>query len=501
MTSEMNRGLPELPEGWKWIRLGDEFKWGSGGTPLRKESSYYYGEIPWAVIGDLNDGVVSSTKETITEEGFKNSSVKWVEEGSLLIAMYGSIGKLGIAGKRLTTNQAIAFTKTNPVTTKYLFYYLLKERLNLNSLGIGNTQKNISQTIIKSISIPFPSIDEQFLIISKIEELFTQLDAGVAALERARKLLRRYRQAVLHAAVTGELTKEWRETHQDEIEPASKLLERMLVERRARWEGERKESHGNSALSTYKEPERPSSEKGLPIPKEWMHATVEQVGFVGLGRQRSPKHHTGPNMRTYIRAANLTWNGLDLSDVMEMDFSPADFKTYELKPGDVLLSEASGSIDEVGKPAIWNGEIQSCCFQNTIIRVRTIEGILPAYLYIHFLNDSMNSRFRQIARGLGIHHIGANRLSGFVINLPSLEEQRIIVDEVERRLSVVKEIENTVKITLAKGERLRKAILDQAFSGKLIPYSLEQKPGFAEQAPLQDDMKTHPVQLTFGDDW
>jgi type I restriction enzyme S subunit len=99
-----------LPAGWVLTTLGEAFTWSSGGTPHSTESQYYGGEIPWLVIGDLNDGIVTASQSTITEEGLNNSATKWVEPNSVLIAMYGSIGKLGIAGIRLTTNQAIAVT-------------------------------------------------------------------------------------------------------------------------------------------------------------------------------------------------------------------------------------------------------------------------------------------------------------------------------------------------------------------------------------------------------
>ena len=115
-----------LPKDWTVTTLGQEFKWGSGGTPKRTNSNYFGGDIPWLIIGDLNDGIVINAATAITEDGLNNSAAKWIEEGSVLIAMYGSIGKLGIAGRRLTSNQAIAFTYPEEVDAKYLFYYLRK---------------------------------------------------------------------------------------------------------------------------------------------------------------------------------------------------------------------------------------------------------------------------------------------------------------------------------------------------------------------------------------
>ena len=91
---------------------------------------------------------------------------------------------------------------------------------------------------------------------------------------------------------------------------------------------------------------------------------VGDVADVQLGRQRSPQYHTGAQMRPYLRSANVTWSGISLDDVKEMNFDDTDFKKYRLEPGDLLLNEASGSSNEVGKPALWDGEISDCCFQN-----------------------------------------------------------------------------------------------------------------------------------------
>jgi len=114
-----------LPETWIQAKMPDVIDWSSGGTPKSDKQKYYNGDIPWLIIGDLSDTVVYSSATNITELGMKESSAKYVEEGSVLLAMYGSIGKLGIAGVKLTTNQAIAFTKTlSGIHNWYLFYYL-----------------------------------------------------------------------------------------------------------------------------------------------------------------------------------------------------------------------------------------------------------------------------------------------------------------------------------------------------------------------------------------
>ena len=117
--------------------------------------------------------------------------------------------------------------------------------------------------------------------------------------------------------------------------------------------------------------------------RHWEKVSLAEIAEVHLGRQRSLRRAVGPNMRPYMRAANITWKGISLHDVKEMDFTPEEFETYALRRGDLLLSEASGSASEVGKPAVWNDEVPNCCFQNTLIRVRAPEPLVP-FLHLHF---------------------------------------------------------------------------------------------------------------------
>ena len=175
-TTATDTPYEKLPKGWAWCRLGDCFEWGSGGTPKSTIKEYYDGDIPWLVIGDLNDSYINGSERTITKLGLQNSSAKLVPKGTLLIAMYGSIGKLGIANRELATNQAIAFALENEINMKYLFYYLLSIRSDLNRLGKGATQLNISQTVLKSYPFPLPPIAEQHRIVEKIETFFASFD-------------------------------------------------------------------------------------------------------------------------------------------------------------------------------------------------------------------------------------------------------------------------------------------------------------------------------------
>ena len=181
------------PDGWTRLTLGQVAQWGSGGTPKAGTAAYYDGEIPWAVIGDLTDGFVSATAARITQLGLAESSAKMVPDGSVLVAMYGSIGKLGLPTIQMATNQAIAFATPHPevLDRNFLFWYLMSQREILARSGKGATQQNISQTILKSWPIPLPPLDEQRRIVAILEGHLGRLEAGNAAIRRSGSLVER----------------------------------------------------------------------------------------------------------------------------------------------------------------------------------------------------------------------------------------------------------------------------------------------------------------------
>jgi type I restriction enzyme, S subunit len=172
----------------------------------------------------------------------------------------------------------------------------------------------------------------------------------------------------------------------------------------------------------------------LSLRHGWEWRTVREVGDVKLGRQRSPAHHRGPHMRPYLRVANVYEDYIDTSDIAEMNFSPKEFETYRLKPGDILLNEGQ-SLDLVGRPAMYRGEIPGACFQNTLVRFRSGPAVLPAFALLVFRAYLHTQRFQKIARWTtNIAHLGAERFASLPFPVPPLAEQRRIVEALEEHL-------------------------------------------------------------------
>ena len=207
-----------IPGNWCWTSLSSVAEWGAGGTPSRKNSDYYEGNIPWIKTGELDDGYIFDSEEKITEDAVAHSSAKLFPVGSVLVAMYGAtIGKTAILGIPATTNQACASARCNDtLDNKYLFYYLRSQKDSFIAKGKGGAQPNISQDIIKSHPIPLPPLAEQERIVEQIENLFAKLDE---AKEKAQMVIDGYETrnaSVYNEAFSGKLTAKWREDNKKE---------------------------------------------------------------------------------------------------------------------------------------------------------------------------------------------------------------------------------------------------------------------------------------------
>ena len=163
----------DIPESWKWVRIGNIGSWSSGATPSRTQSEYYGGSVPWLKTGDLTDGYVTNIPETITDLALEKTSLRLNPVGSVLMAMYGAtIGKLGILQVEATTNQACcACIPYEGMFNKYLFYFLKANRRTFIKMGEGGAQPNISKEKIVSAILPLPPLAEQKRIVAKLEEL------------------------------------------------------------------------------------------------------------------------------------------------------------------------------------------------------------------------------------------------------------------------------------------------------------------------------------------
>ena len=480
-------GIGDLPRGWATTSVGEvaiyqngrAFKpseWGDTGSPIIR-------------IQNLNDTRASyNFSDKQHEEKFK------VKNGDLLFAWSASLGAYIWRGQEAWLNQHIfRVDHTKMIDRLFLYYALTNITAELYSKAHGSGMVHVTKGKFEETLLWLPPLNEQHRIVTKIEELFSELDKGVESLKTARAQLNVYRQAVLKHAFEGKLTAQWREENKDKLETPEQLLARIKQEREARYDQQLKgwkaavkkwEENGKSGkkptrsrmpkpVSTMAEEEIAHLES---LPSGWLWLTSESVGIVQLGRQRSPKNRSKDYPTKYIRAANITEQGLDLGDVLDMDFLPHELSAYRLEKGDLVLSEASGSAAQVGKPAIWDDQIPNCCFQNTVIRHQPYCRDYAAYLLWLYRLFYVSGKFAQVAGGVGINHLSAFKFAQIALPLCSLAEQQEIVRLLEERFAAIEWQEREIDSALNQAEMLRQAILKKAFNGRLVAQDPNDEP-------------------------
>jgi len=377
------------------------------------------------------------------------------------------------------------------VLSQYVYYFVSSkqflgeaERYMTGAVG----QKRVTTTYLKEQEIPVPGISYQKKIVEEIEKQFSRLDEAVANLKRVKANLKRYKASVLQAAVTGKLTEEWRKNNSD-VEPASKLLERILTERHQKWEetelARLRERHARGQAKIdenwqpkndkrkekYKEPAAPDV-SGLPeLPDGWAHVGLGLViDEPKYGTSKKCNHESGNY--GVLRIPNVANGKVDDSDLKFADFEPNEVETYRISENDLLIIRSNGSVSLVGKAALVSKGDTKYLYAGYLIRLRSIDSVINGGFLINAISSNvLRQQIERVAKSTsGVNNINAQELKSLIIPVCGLEEQQIVVQEIEGRLSVAEEIERTVDANLKRAERLRQSILKQAFSGKLVSF-------------------------------
>ncbi|HCA5143508.1 TPA: restriction endonuclease subunit S [Acinetobacter baumannii] len=472
-----------LPKNWTISTLGEISLPSQYGFTAKAQHS---GNIHYLRTTDITSGSIDWNNVPFCDVSNDDLEKFKLYDGDILISRAGSVGYSILVQNPKSSVFASYLIRFRPlINSKYLSYYLNTPQywdlVKQESAGIA--VQNLNASKLSNFTIPIAPINEQEKIVSKIDELFSELDNGIEELETAQKKLEIYRQSLLKSAVEGELSKEWRETQTEISETGEQLLARILKERRERWEQEKLKEFAERGKNPpkdwkekYPEPVQPDTDNLPQLPEGWVWAGNNQVALIQLGRQRSPSKLKGDNPQKYIRAANITENGINLDDVLEMDFTEKEVQNYQLKTGDILLTEASGSPQHVGRPAIWNNsDDEIYCFQNTVIRFQGL-NILPEYAYFIFLAYQKLGKFSELSGGVGINHLSANKFSMVCIPLPPLDEQKFIVKELKLKLNSQEQQLNELKSLIQLNRAQKLNILKDAFTGKLVPQDPDDEP-------------------------
>ncbi len=368
--------------------------------------------------------------------------------------------------------------------------FLAQERIRRAArLGMQGSagQLRVPQEFLERLHLPLPPSAEQQRIADRIDELFTDLAAGVAALKRVRRNLSRYRAAVLHSAVTGRLTEAWRKQHGPPEEPGSKLLERILVERRRQWEKRtlaKYEAKGKEPPKNWRDrypepaPPKPSADGSPlpPLPEGWCWASMDQLfSTVRNGTAIVPRADQGIPI---LRISAVRPLRVDLEDVRHLTETEAQRADAWVEGGDLFFTRYNGSTRLCGVC----GRVVECDFPlvhpDKLIKCRVVDGLVNGEFVEIAANSghsraTIESRLRTTAGQVGV---SGTDVKNTPIPMPPLDEQSTIVEAVNEKLSQIDALEAEVERGLARASRLRQAILKAAFEGKLVPQDPTDEP-------------------------
>lgn len=422
--------MSELPEGWAAAPIGSLCSLENGRA--FKPTEWTTEGLPIVRIQNLNN---PNAPFNFFKGQFDDKY--YLKGGELLFAWSGTPGTSFGAhiwrGGEAVLNQHIFRVDFNEeAIDKRFFRYAINQKLDeLIDIAHGGVGlRHVTKGKFENTEIALPPLPEQKRIADKLDALLARVDACCERLDRVPLILKRFRQAVLAAATSGQLTEEWRE-----------------------------ECGFTGSIST-----------------SWSQTKIKDVGRVQLGRQRAPKFHSGSNMRPYLRVQNVFEDRLDLSDVMEMDFPKSDYEKYKLHVGDILLNEGQ-SPELLGRPAMFRGEIADACFTNTLIRFQANPSVEPLFALLVFRHYMHSGRFRTEGTiTTNIAHLGAGRFAEIEFPLPSLSEQHEIVRRVEALFAFADRLEARYNAARTRVDGLTPALLAKAFRGELVPQDPNNEP-------------------------
>jgi len=367
------------------------------------------------------------------------------------------------------------------VEVKYLYFFVSSEIFRRNAAhhmtgAVG--QKRVPTVYIKECKIPVAPPNEQKRIVAEIEKQFSRLDEAVDNLKRVKANLKRYKASVLKAAVEGKLTEEWRKKHPD-VEPADKLLQRILAERRKKWEESESakiKKAGNKPKDDkwkkkYKEPEKPS-EFYLDLPTHWIEVRAEQIcDFITKGTTpKANKLYSDKGEIPFIKVYNLTNTGrLDFSikpTFISNDTNENELARSRVYPGDVLMNIVGPPL---GKVSVIPNSFGKGNINQAIAIFRAMPSFNNLLLSYFLLSDTILSWAERRAKATaGQFNLTLEICRNLPIPVPPAEEQITIFKILDQLFTCIDELSNITDKNLKRAERLRQSVLKKAFSGKLI---------------------------------
>lgn len=482
-----------VPPDWRWSTFGEENDYiQRGKSPKYTERS----DLPVVNQKCIRWTELQSEhlKYVDPAQWDKWSEERYLRPGDLMWNSTG-VGTIGRAflftdktkPRRAVVDSHVTILRPGPRLDPAFQYFFVRSPMvqrQIEDMQTGSTgQVELGKKVIQRTSIPVPPLADQRRIVSRIEELFSQVEAGERAIGDARRDLARYRRSVLHAAVTGALTEDWREANPAPAEDGPALLARLATERRAAWEhaelaklaakgkpAPKTEKQWATFRGRYKAPAIPAAEAASEqaVPESW---TITQIGYlspVSGGLTQNKSRRDLPDTRPFLRVANVYANRLDLNEVKQIGIKASELERVELRVGDLLVVEGNGSIDQIGRVARWDGSIADCVHQNHLIKIRPSSAELSDWCLRWMNSDLGRKRIEEVASSSsGLHTLSISKIEMLPVHLPPADEQAEIVSRIDEAFSRADAAEATLDAQARGARALKQSVLKAAFAGQL----------------------------------
>lgn len=366
----------------------------------------------------------------------------------------------------------------------WLAYFLSQSRfrrLARQHMTGSAGQLRVASVWLSGAQIPLAPADEQIRIIAKLEELLSDLDAGVAELKTAQKKLGKYRQSLLKAAVEGSLTEHWRKQNTPQ-ETGAQLLERILQERRARWEAkqlakfkEQGKTPPKDWQKKYPEPVQPDTKTLPELPQNWVWVCLDQLTEFITSGSRGWADYYATEGATFIRSQNINKDRLDLSDIAFVNPpNNSEGARTRVQQHDLLLTITGANVGKVAQIEV---ALDEAYVSQHVALIRPVERTIARYFHM-FLTSSEGGRGKldKVAYGAGKPGLNLQQVGSVTITLPSIEEIQILMDLLSTQLTNVVEQEKSIIQALKQSAAQRQNILRAAFSGQLVPQDPNDEP-------------------------
>ena len=484
-----------LPPGWARVEIKDLISAGGvfvDGDWVESKDQDPEGDVRLIQLADIGEGAfLDKSARFLTSAKADELRCTFLKKGDVLVArMPDPLGRACIfpleGDNRFVTVVDVCIIRTSSEVASPEFLTsainFLGTRKQIEDLQTGTTRKRISRGNLAHVTIPLPPLAEQKRIVAKIEELFSELEAGEESLRVARRQLGVYRQSLLKQAFEGKLTAQWRTQNPAKLESPAQLITRILALRRSGWMGK-----GN-----YSDPAPFAEGVFDQLPKDWRMLSLEAATSAARPICYGilmPKENVAAGV-LYVKVRDMKGDRIDLSGLQRT--SPeiaAQYARASLREGDLLLS-IRGTY---GRIAVIPKELDGGNITQDSARLAISSLMSRDFVRWAIRSQQIQHYFKRVARGVAVKGVNIGDVRPTPIPLPSLPEQLEIVRLLDAQFEVIERNERELDAALKRSEALRQAILKKAFTGRLVPQVATDEPASTLLARLRTERAAAPA--------